>query len=201
MNIFSDTLNYRKLKEVRIARNMSLTEVAEKVGITEATLSRYESGKIRNIPLETVQKIAAVYKYDYQFFYGLSSLPFFSSVIGIIISSIYIISPLSLLNGATIGYASGFFIFDFLRKYYEKDKIKSEDMKVNLYMQLNEDEKEEYETFKAMNYSFLKTKKLFSKAEIEENEGILLAYYFAHKVRRENKVIDITQEEIKEVKE
>ena len=81
MNLFADTLNYKKLKEVRISRNMSLAEVAEKVGITEATLSRYESGKIRNIPLETVQKIAAVYKYDYQFFYGLSSLPFFQALL------------------------------------------------------------------------------------------------------------------------
>ena len=40
-----------------------------------------------------------------------------------------------------------------------------------------------------MNYSFLKTKKLFSKAEIEENEGILLAYYFAHKVDEKIKLL------------
>lgn len=196
MNIFENSLNYKKLKEIRIKRNFSLAEVAEKVGVTEATMSRYESGKIKNIPLETIKKISKLYNYDYQFFYGLSSLPFFSSIFGIVLSSIYVLSPLAILNGASIGYVSGFFIFDYMMKYYEKSKMKSQDMKENLYLQLTDEEKEEYEAFKTMNYTFLKTKKLFSEAEIEEAEGILLSYYFAHKVRRENKIIDINKEEL-----
>lgn len=41
-----------------------------------------------------------------------------------------------------------------------------------------------------MNHSFLKTKQVFSKDEMEESEAFLLSYYFAHKVKRESKIID-----------
>ncbi|MDP0506071.1 MAG: hypothetical protein Q7K47_02465 [Fusobacterium sp. JB019] len=54
----------------------------------------------------------------------------------------------------------------------------------------SEDEKGEYEAFKSMNHSFLKTKQVFSKDEMEESEAFLLSSYFAHKVKRESKIID-----------
>lgn len=41
-----------------------------------------------------------------------------------------------------------------------------------------------------MNHSFLKTKQVFSKDEMEESEDFLLSYYFAHKVKKESKIID-----------
>jgi transcriptional regulator with XRE-family HTH domain len=194
--IFEQSFNYKKLKEVRLKNNLSLKEAAEKLNLTSATLSRYESGKIKEVPLEVLKKMGELYNFDYRYFFGWQSITLFSTIFGMILASIYIFSPASLFNGTLIGALSGMAGFDYLTKYYEKSKIKELNMKKNFYNQLTEDEKEEYEAFKTMNYTFLKTKKLFSEAEIEEAEGILLSYYFAHKVRRENKIIDINKEEL-----
>nr|WP_317279626.1 helix-turn-helix transcriptional regulator [uncultured Fusobacterium sp.] len=199
--IFEQSFNYKKLKEVRLKNNLSLKEAAEKLSLTSATLSRYETGKIKEVPIEVLKKMGELYKFDYRYFFGWQSITFFSSLFGMILASIYIFSPASLFNGTLIGALSGMAGFDYLAKYYEKTKIKELNMKKNFYNQLTEDEKEEYEAFKNMNYAFLKTKKLFTKNEIEEAEGILLSYYFAHKARRENKMINInnmeTEEEVK----
>lgn len=194
--IFEQSFNYKKLKEVRLKNNLSLKEAAEKLNLTSATLSRYENGKIKEVPIEILKKMGELYNFDYRYFFGWQSITLFSTIFGMILASIYIFSPASLLNGTLIGALSGMAGFDYLAKYYEKSKIKELNMKKNFYNQLTEDEKEEYEAFKTMNYTFLKTKKLFSEAEIEEAEGILLSYYFAHKVRKENKIIDINKEEL-----
>lgn len=48
----------QRIKELRLKRNKTLLEVAEAIGVREATLQRYESGKIKNIPYEKIQAIA-----------------------------------------------------------------------------------------------------------------------------------------------
>lgn len=49
-----------RIHDMRLKRNKTLKEVAEAIGIQEATLQRYESGAIKNIPHE---KITAIAKY------------------------------------------------------------------------------------------------------------------------------------------
>jgi len=49
------------LKECRKACGYTLLEVAQKLGITEATMQRYESGEIRNIKHETIVNLADIY--------------------------------------------------------------------------------------------------------------------------------------------
>lgn len=51
----------QRLKELRKENRMTLEEVAESIGLTRATIQRYESGKITNVPLETYDKLAALF--------------------------------------------------------------------------------------------------------------------------------------------
>lgn len=47
----------RQIREARRAKNVTLKELGERLSISEATASRYESGK-QNLTIETLQKIA-----------------------------------------------------------------------------------------------------------------------------------------------
>ena len=47
-----------RIKERRIANSMTLLELAEILGVKEATMQRYESGAIKNIKHETVVALA-----------------------------------------------------------------------------------------------------------------------------------------------
>lgn len=49
------------LRNIRIMNNLTLDEVAHKVGITKPTLHRYESGVISNVPSDKIEKLADVY--------------------------------------------------------------------------------------------------------------------------------------------
>lgn len=51
-----------RLKKVRNIRNLTLAEVAEMVGKTEATIQRYESGNIINLKLDIIESLADIYK-------------------------------------------------------------------------------------------------------------------------------------------
>ena len=52
-----DILNQR-IKERRLAQGLTLAQVAEKLGVKEATVQRYESGDIKNIKHETIYKLS-----------------------------------------------------------------------------------------------------------------------------------------------
>jgi len=188
LKIIEDSFNNEKLKNIRIKRNLSLAEVAEKIDISEATLYRYETGITKKIPIKTVKKLAEIYDVSYTYFYGLTSIPLATTLIGVIVSFLNGISLDNIYIGSQIGSLIGYSSYGVLKKYFEKNK--SENPKEILYRELTEEEKEEYEAFKTMNHSFLKTKQVFSKDEMEESEAFLLSYYFAHKVKRESKIID-----------
>ena len=51
---------HERIKERRIALNLTLAQVADRLGIQEATMQRYESGAIKNIKHETVVKLADI---------------------------------------------------------------------------------------------------------------------------------------------
>lgn len=57
-------LNYKeiglKIKQKRKSLSLTQLELAERVGLTESSISRYESGKIATMPTSTVNKICAV---------------------------------------------------------------------------------------------------------------------------------------------
>ena len=57
-------LNYQeiglRIKHKRKALNLTQLELADRVGLTESSISRYESGKIATMPTSTVNKICSV---------------------------------------------------------------------------------------------------------------------------------------------
>ncbi|MFD1204005.1 helix-turn-helix domain-containing protein [Sporosarcina contaminans] len=59
-----------RLKQIRIRRGMTLLEVAEKLGKTEATIQRYESGNIKNPKSDTIQELAEVYNVNPAYLMG-----------------------------------------------------------------------------------------------------------------------------------
>lgn len=51
-----------RIKERRRALGMTLLEVADALGVKEATVQRYESGEIKNLKLETINALATLFK-------------------------------------------------------------------------------------------------------------------------------------------
>lgn len=52
----------QRIKEKRIERNMTLEEVGKIAGVSRATIQRYESGTISNIPSDRIERIAKALK-------------------------------------------------------------------------------------------------------------------------------------------
>lgn len=49
-----------KIKQKRKSLNLTQLDLAEKVGLTESSISRYESGKIATMPTSTIKRICNV---------------------------------------------------------------------------------------------------------------------------------------------
>src|SRR5690606_1361170 len=63
-----------RIKYVRESRNKTLLEVAEYLGVTEATVQRYESGNIKNLKLDTITKIAEFLNINPSYLMGWSAV-------------------------------------------------------------------------------------------------------------------------------
>lgn len=50
-----------RIKEMRLASGLTLSQVATELGVEEATAQRYESGNIKNIKAETLEKLAQLF--------------------------------------------------------------------------------------------------------------------------------------------
>lgn len=50
-----------RIRECRVKNGMTLLQVADKIGVKEATMQRYESGKIKNIKHETIEQLASIF--------------------------------------------------------------------------------------------------------------------------------------------
>lgn len=61
-----------RIKERRLALNLTLLEVAEQIGVKEATMQRYESGEIKNVKHETIVKLAKIFNCTPQYLMGWS---------------------------------------------------------------------------------------------------------------------------------
>ena len=53
---------HERIKELRHKKGMTLAQIADALGTTEATAQRYESGKgIKSIPYEVIEKYANIW--------------------------------------------------------------------------------------------------------------------------------------------
>ena len=50
-----------RIKEQRRISGLTLKEAADRIGISEATMQRYESGGITNVPYEAIEKLARLF--------------------------------------------------------------------------------------------------------------------------------------------
>lgn len=53
-----------RIKEYRIRRGLTAGELGELIQVKQTTISRYESGSIRRIPYEKLEKMAEVFQCD-----------------------------------------------------------------------------------------------------------------------------------------
>ncbi len=59
-----------RIRERRAACGLTLLEIAERLGVKEATVQRYESGEIKNIKHETVRALADIFGCSPQYLMG-----------------------------------------------------------------------------------------------------------------------------------
>lgn len=72
-SIKMSTINDR-IKERRLAKDLTLLDVAEFLGVKEATAQRYESGEIKNIKHETIASLAELFKCSPAYLMGWEEL-------------------------------------------------------------------------------------------------------------------------------
>jgi len=72
------------IKKYREAKNMSQTELGEKIGLTKATVSKYEDGKIKKIDIKLIAKLTNVLEVEFDDLVGLNENNKNSDVISMI---------------------------------------------------------------------------------------------------------------------
>lgn len=65
-----------RIRARRLEKGYTLLEVAEKLGVKEATMQRYESGEIKNIKHDTIVKLAEILNCAPQYLMGWIDTPF-----------------------------------------------------------------------------------------------------------------------------
>lgn len=55
----SDSIG-RRLRKLRLEQELTLEDISKKVGVTKATINKYESGIVKNIKRDTIEKLAEV---------------------------------------------------------------------------------------------------------------------------------------------
>ena len=146
-------INYKKLKTVRKERKFSLAEVAKIVGVTEATLSRYESGIIKKLKLETFKKICDLYEINYELYKRQINFSSVSSFLNFILTSPELIKD----------YIA---ILSFLKINTYFVTLNSEKNLKALFNSLTEDEKNNFLKFKQINDILLNSNEIFSEKDI-----------------------------------
>ena len=62
-----------RIKELRLAKDMTLLEVANCLGVSESTVQRYESGVIANLKYDTIIDLANLFGVDPCYLMGWSA--------------------------------------------------------------------------------------------------------------------------------
>lgn len=60
----------KRLKESRIEKGLSITEVSKMIGVNHSTLSRWEAGKTTSMKFDHLQKIADIYGVNPDWLWG-----------------------------------------------------------------------------------------------------------------------------------
>ena len=63
-----------RIKELRKQQNLTLAEVAKRVGVSESTMQRYESEKISKIKYETMEALANLFNVSPEYLMGWSNV-------------------------------------------------------------------------------------------------------------------------------
>ena len=58
-----------KIKQARLSKGLTLQEIADKMNLTQGTLSKYENGDIKNIPNTRLKKLSKILDVDISYFY------------------------------------------------------------------------------------------------------------------------------------
>lgn len=58
-----------KIKQARLSKGLTLQEIADKMSLTQGTLSKYENGDIKNIPNTRLKKLSKILDVDISYFY------------------------------------------------------------------------------------------------------------------------------------
>ena len=59
-----------RIREIRKQKGMTLLQVAEKLGVSESTVQRYESGNIKNLKYETMVALANIFNCNPSYLMG-----------------------------------------------------------------------------------------------------------------------------------
>jgi len=51
----------QRIKELRLQKNMTLLDVANRLGVSEGTVQRYESGNIKNLKYDTIVSLSNIF--------------------------------------------------------------------------------------------------------------------------------------------
>ena len=69
-----DKMAYQRIRDLREDHDWNQEYVAEKIGITQTTYSKYELGKV-NIPLDMIIKLADLYHVSLDYLTGRADKP------------------------------------------------------------------------------------------------------------------------------
>lgn len=64
----------KRIKELRQQNNMTLLQVANRLGVSEATAQRYESGKIENLKYDTIVRLSQMFNVTPSYLMGWSDI-------------------------------------------------------------------------------------------------------------------------------
>lgn len=70
-----------KLREIRLKRGKTLEEVANAINTTATTISKYESGKVINIPQKKIEKIAEFLEVNPSYILGYDDPDFKGNIV------------------------------------------------------------------------------------------------------------------------
>lgn len=59
-----------RIRELRLIAGMSQEELGRRVGVQRAAIQKYEKGTVENIPIHTIEKIAAVFEVSPSYILG-----------------------------------------------------------------------------------------------------------------------------------
>lgn len=62
-----------RIRKLRKERGLTLLQVADRLGVTESTVQRYESGNIKNLKYETMVELAELFGVSPAFLMGWTS--------------------------------------------------------------------------------------------------------------------------------